>query len=103
MSCSLWANRHRFRIACAVASERPSRRPGRCIERLCRNGGSGQDQYRCEFRVVHPQRGTRWLVELGRLLRTPAGNAVCMTGITLDVTHRKQAEQERRAPETFKG
>jgi signal transduction histidine kinase len=26
-----------------------------------------------------------------------------MTGITLDVTHRKQAEQERRAPETFKG
>jgi PAS domain S-box-containing protein len=63
----------------------------------------GQDRYRCEFRVVHPQRGTRWLVELGRLLRTPAGNAVCMTGITLDVTHRKQAEQERRAAETSKG
>jgi PAS domain S-box-containing protein len=61
-----------------------------------------QEKYRCEFRIQHPQRGTRWLVELGRLLRTPAGKAVCMAGITLDVTHRKQAEEERRAAETFK-
>jgi signal transduction histidine kinase len=41
-------------------------------------------------------------VELGRLLRTPAGKPVCMAGITLDVSNRKQAEQERRKAETFK-
>ncbi len=61
-----------------------------------------EEQYRCEFRVQHPQRGTRWLVELGGLLRAPAGKPVCMAGITLDVTNQKQAEQERRAAETFK-
>jgi PAS domain S-box-containing protein len=49
-------------------------------------------EYRVEFRVVHPQRGVRWLIGLGRVDRAADGTAVRMDGINLDVTDRRETE-----------
>lgn len=59
MPSSLWPHEHRFRLPCSMASKRPSGRHCRCIERLRRSGCRRTGQYRYEFRVQHPQRGTR--------------------------------------------
>jgi PAS domain S-box-containing protein len=48
---------------------------------------------RVEFRVVHPQQGDRWLLGLGRLTLDDQGHPVRLSGINLDITARKQAEQ----------
>ncbi len=57
--------------------------------------------YRCEYRVNHPQGGVRWLADFGRLVHDPDGTPVCLAGITLDVSARKEAERARRSTETF--
>lgn len=47
-----------------------------------------------EYRIMHPTLGVRWVLTVGRLV----GDAQLpqrMTGITLDITDRKQAQQER--------
>ncbi|MDX2230680.1 MAG: PAS domain-containing protein [Leptolyngbyaceae cyanobacterium bins.349] len=46
------------------------------------------------FRVLHPT-GLRWFNAVGQIFRDAAGQPIRMTGITLDVTERKQAELER--------
>jgi len=51
-------------------------------------------EFRVEFRVVHPQRGVRWLVGLGQLSLNEQGEPIRLSGINLDITERKQAEQE---------
>ncbi|XGV98540.1 MAG: PAS domain S-box protein [Leptolyngbya sp. BL-A-14] len=55
-----------------------------------------------EFRVVHPQRGTRWLLALGRLILDEQGEPLRLSGINLDITDRKQAEDSLRQSEEFK-
>ncbi|KOP22810.1 hypothetical protein AMR41_29385 [Hapalosiphon sp. MRB220] len=55
-----------------------------------------------EFRIVHPQRGTRWLVGLGRLTFNEQGEPIRLSGINLDITERKQAEEVLRQSEEFK-
>ncbi|VTT96339.1 sensory box protein : PAS domain S-box OS=Thiocystis violascens (strain ATCC 17096 / DSM 198 / 6111) GN=Thivi_3000 PE=4 SV=1: MASE1: PAS_4: PAS_4: PAS_3: PAS_3: PAS_3: PAS_3: PAS_3: PAS_4: HisKA: HATPase_c: Response_reg [Gemmataceae bacterium] len=57
------------------------------------------DGFRAEFRVVHPTHGVRWLVGLGQVEFGPAGEAVRMAGINLDITDRKEAEERVRAGE----
>ena len=57
--------------------------------------GSGAE-LRLEFRVRHPQRGTRWLMVLGRTVRDDDGRPVRMIGLSLDITERKQAEEALR-------
>lgn len=52
------------------------------------------DEIDITFRVLHPQ-GLRWFNAVGQIFRNPDGQAVRMTGITLDVTERKQIELER--------
>ncbi len=49
--------------------------------------------YRCEFRICHPTRGERWMVSLGHTRHNEWGAPARMTGITLDITDRKQAEE----------
>lgn len=51
-------------------------------------------ELRCEFRVIHPGNEVRWLMGLGRVERAPDGTAVRLSGINLDITERKQAEEE---------
>ncbi len=59
----------------------------------CLRAGS---QWREEFRVLHPQLGTRWLAGLGRVFRDAEGRVRGMTGINIDITERKQAEETQR-------
>jgi PAS domain S-box-containing protein len=51
--------------------------------------------YRIEHRVVWPDGSVRWLSVLGRAFYDDAGAPDRMLGVTLDVTARKQAEEER--------
>ena len=56
----------------------------------CLHAGS---QWLEEFRILHPQLGKRWLAGLGRVLRDAEGRVSGMTGINIDVTARKIAEE----------
>lgn len=57
-------------------------------------GGTGE--YLCEFRIIHAERGERWMASRGRVERDADGRAVRMLGISLDVTARKRAEEALR-------
>lgn len=50
-----------------------------------------------EFRIIHPQRGLCWLNVIGQRFVDCEGKLERMTGITLDITARKLAEQALRA------
>ncbi|MGF1537612.1 MAG: GAF domain-containing protein [Elainellaceae cyanobacterium] len=54
-----------------------------------------------EFRIQHPSGEIRWLTVIGQTLYNEAGHPVRMTGITLNITERKQTEAalEHRAQE----
>ncbi|MBD2437759.1 PAS domain-containing protein [Nostoc sp. FACHB-110] len=58
-----------------------------------------QLEYRSEFRIVHPQRGIRWLLALGRLIINEQGEPMRLSGINLDITERKQAEKSLQESE----
>ncbi len=51
-----------------------------------------QTLYSEEYRVVHPDGTTHWLLSKGRGVYDATGQAVRMVGITLDITERKQLE-----------
>jgi PAS domain S-box-containing protein len=51
-----------------------------------------QPNIQLEFRIVHPQRGIRWLLSLGCLTCNDQGEPVRFSGINLDISDRKQAE-----------
>jgi PAS domain S-box-containing protein len=46
-----------------------------------------------EFRVIHPIQGERWITAIGQTLFDQHKRPLRMTGIALDITQRKQAEQ----------
>ncbi len=54
------------------------------------------DVWNEEFRAVHPEKGERWMAGLGRVIRDASGKVLRMTGINLDVTTRKRAEESVR-------
>ena len=56
------------------------------------NGGFGS-----EFRVRWPEGTHRWLSTLGKVVRNAQKDAVQIVGVNLDITDRKQAEEELRA------
>lgn len=47
-----------------------------------------------EYRILHPQLGVRWLLSLGRLTVNQWGEPIRLSGINLDISDRKQAEQK---------
>jgi len=49
--------------------------------------------YFVEHRLVLSTGQTRWLAARGKLVRGPTGEAVRMLGVSIDVTHRKLAEE----------
>ena len=55
--------------------------------------GGGLDY---EFRIVLPNGRVRWLADQGRVVRDQGGNLLYMTGVCLDVTERKHAEERLR-------
>jgi len=50
-------------------------------------------EYRGEFRIIHPERGVRWLLATGRVERAADGTALRIRGLNLDITERKHAEK----------
>jgi PAS domain S-box-containing protein len=53
-------------------------------------------EFRCEFRIMHPQRGLRWLLGLGRILFDEQNQPRHMSGITLDITEQRVVEQMKQ-------
>ncbi len=51
-----------------------------------------------EYRILHPS-GWRWINALGQVILDSRGNPLRMLGISLDITHRKQAEEALRQSE----
>ena len=53
-------------------------------------------EYRTEYRVVFPSGEVRWLDALGKVDYAADGSPLRMSGINLDITARKRAEESRR-------
>jgi PAS domain S-box-containing protein len=56
---------------------------------------SGSEDYAAEYRVLTSEGAVRWVIARGRVIRGPEGEPVEMSGITLDVTALRRAEEER--------
>lgn len=59
-------------------------------------------EYVIEFRINHPTRGQRWLGSWGMLYRNAEGHPVRFSGVNLDITPRKQAEEVMRRADRHK-
>lgn len=51
--------------------------------------------YECEYRIVNGD-STRWVIARGKVERDATGRALRFPGVVLDITTRKQAEQDRQ-------
>jgi PAS domain S-box-containing protein len=56
----------------------------------------GDDLWNEEFRIIHPQKGQRWIARWGRAVRDADGSVTRMSGVAMDITDRKQAEERER-------
>ncbi|MEB3358157.1 MAG: PAS domain-containing protein [Synechococcales bacterium] len=56
---------------------------------------AGERDYETEFRVVWPNGSIHWLESYGLVQRNDQGQPLRMIGVNLDITERKQAEEER--------
>jgi signal transduction histidine kinase/DNA-binding response OmpR family regulator len=52
-------------------------------------------EFKSEFRIIHPKNGICWILSLGRLSLNEQGEPIRLSGINLNISDRKQAEQER--------
>lgn len=61
------------------------------VQRAVAEGGT----YELQHRVVRPDGGVRWLERRGEAYRDEAGQVAGTRGLVIDITERKQAEEER--------
>jgi PAS domain S-box-containing protein len=57
---------------------------------------SGTDTYEAEYRIVRPSGRTRWIFGRGRVVRDSSGTPVRYSGVDIDITERKEAEERIR-------
>ena len=50
-------------------------------------------EFRTEFRIIHPQHGTRWLLRVGNVIYSENGEPVRLSGINLDISHLKESQE----------
>jgi PAS domain S-box-containing protein len=60
---------------------------------------AGSDYCETEYRIIRPDGETRWIFGRGRVIRDAGGVPVRYSGIDIDVTERKRAEQALRESE----
>ena len=65
----------------------------RAIAALTQGLSSPDAQYSCEYRVL-ASTGVRWVRDRGRVVRRADGTVDYVTGVLVDITDRKQAEEE---------
>jgi formate hydrogenlyase transcriptional activator len=53
---------------------------------------SGENLH-CDYRIVHPDGGIRWITARGKRQLSSAGESDLLMGVSLDITARKRAEQ----------
>lgn len=66
---------------------------------IARNTEAYQDRYRQEYRLVTKDGDIRWIDDRTTVIRNDAGAVIGYEGILLDITDRKQAEQDLRENE----
>lgn len=69
------------------------------FEKAISHSTSSGGNFDCEFRIRHHSRGERWMSASGRPVFDEAGRPVRLLGITVDVTERKQADEDLRRSE----
>lgn len=62
------------------------------VDAMAKDILQGQREYQVEFRIVHPQTGTRWLLARGQVNYDDSGRPIRMSGIVFDITDRKMVE-----------
>ncbi|MDQ4099988.1 MAG: PAS domain S-box protein [Chloroflexota bacterium] len=80
-----------------LAAIHPDDRPD--VEAAVRRSVETGVYYASEYRAVWPDSSVRWIAATGRLVADPEGRPGRMTGVTADVTERRQAEEALRASE----
>lgn len=55
---------------------------------------AGQPEFQTEYRIKHRDGTVKWVVDRGRAIYDSNGNVEEMAGISLDITKRKQAEED---------
>ena len=53
------------------------------------------DEYHSEYRIILPDGTVRWMAGTGDVIRDSEGRPTHMVGVTMDITSRKLAEEER--------
>jgi len=56
--------------------------------------------YSAEYRVVWPEGSMRWIAERGQVYRDETGEPIRLAGVSMDITARKQAEEQAREHQT---
>jgi len=69
------------------------------LTRISQEAIAGGTPYEQEYRVVGADGRVRWVLERARTIRNAAGKSLRMTGVVIDITDRKQAEQALRESE----
>lgn len=66
------------------------------VDQVARDTLAYRANLNVEFRVLHPTKGLCWLTAIGQTFCNSDGQAIRMTGIALNITDRKQAEEALR-------
>jgi PAS domain S-box-containing protein len=66
------------------------------VEQAVTDAIETQTDFEAEYRVLHPDGSLHWLIGRGRGIYDESGRFARMIGVILDITDRKQAEQEIR-------
>lgn len=67
--------------------------------RVCRNAIAQGASYEQEYRVLHADGRVRWIMDRARNIAGSDGKPLRMTGVVIDITERKQAEDALRESE----